>query len=235
MNLYQEGRQSCKIVRSVLRGSMYVFDRRRAVRGYDLVGEKVQIDWQKIGNHEFHGFLTFDIRSFSITFQRLYILETWRGRPCSLAPGIRQNGNLSDVSSAGAAWDRSSWCMLSLGWIRRRNRSRWPIGRPRSFAELPGKCTRASGNVVPAKCQFSFAYDVKAEFFRGQFSVLTDLWICLANLQTNSAHIDLKYIKIHQIHVENMNANLNLKMKCQANVAMQVPNSDQPWSWKLLG
>ena len=138
MNLYQEGRQSCKIVRSVLRGSMYVFDRRRAVRGYDLVGEKVQMDWQKIGNHEFQGFLTFDIRSFSITFQRLCILETWRGRPCSLAPGIGRNGNLSDVSSAGAPWERSSWCMLSLGWIRRRNRSRWPIGPPRSLRNCLG-------------------------------------------------------------------------------------------------
>lgn len=202
MNLYQEGRQSCKIVRSVLKGSMYVFDRRRAVRGYDLVGEKVQMDWQKIGNHEFQGFLTFDIRSFSITFQRLCILETWRGRPCSLAPGIGRNGNLSDVSSAGAPWDRSSWCMLSLGWIQVRccfdeGTEVGDQSGAQVFAELPGKCTRASGNVVPAKCRFSFAYDVKAEFFRGQFSVVTDLWICLANLQTNNAHIDLKYIKIH--------------------------------------
>lgn len=44
------------------------------------------------------------------------------------------------------------------------------------FAELPGKCTRASGSVVLAKCQFSFAYDVKAAFFRGQLSILTDLF-----------------------------------------------------------
>ena len=123
-------------------------------------------------------------------------------RPCSLAPGIGRKGNLSDVSSAGAPWDRSSWCMLSLGWIQVRccfdeGTEAGDQSGAQVFAELPGKCTRASGNVVPAKCQFSFAYDVKAEFFRGQFSVVTDLWICLANLQTNTAHIDLKYIKIH--------------------------------------
>lgn len=112
---------------------MYVFDRRRAVRGYDLVGEKVQMDWQKIRN--FKGFLRliydhFPSLSSDYTFwkheEKALFLSTWHrteGQPqwCKLCRcPMRSKFLVHAVAGLNS----------SQVLFRRRNRSRWPIGGP---------------------------------------------------------------------------------------------------------
>ena len=167
-------------------GAMYVFDRRRAVRGHDLVGAKVGCRHHQTS-------------------------------PMVVEPPV------------GTTWRQCSRCMLRLSCTSHlgfdwKADQRYQSPHVACFfgevsVELPGRCTRASGSAELARCQFSFAWDVKARTESCGCSEKRCFWEC-ANTHPFPLSNHLDRMSRQEYHWSSINTGESKEGRCEINTVI---------------